>query len=50
MNNMGNFRNYNATLATIAKIYGALDVAPGDLLELIDEPAKAKRAAKKKKG
>ena len=43
LHNMGSHRKYNATLATIARICRALDVTPGDLLELIDDPPKAKK-------
>ncbi len=49
LHNMGSHRKYNATLATIAKICRALEVTPGDLLELIDDPPKRKRARKSKK-
>ena len=49
LRNMGSRPNYNATIATLTKICVALDVTPGDLLELIDDPPKAKRAAKKKR-
>ena len=46
---IGTNRNYNATLATIEKICLALDVTPGDLLELIpDPPPKSKRKRRKK--
>ena len=49
LHNMGSHRKYNATLATIAKICRALDVSPGDLLELIDDPRKPKRPKKSKR-
>lgn len=40
---MGRRRCYNAKLATLEKICRALDVSPGDPLELIDDPPKPKR-------
>ena len=43
LHNIGAERNYNATLRTIALICKELDVTPGDLLELIDDPPKARR-------
>lgn len=46
---MGSRDDYNATLATLEKICRTLDVTPGDLLELIDDPPKRKRTAKKKR-
>ena len=46
---IGSRDDYNATLELIEKLCRALDVTPGDLLELIDDPPKPKRAAKKKK-
>ncbi len=51
LHNMGSRSGYNATLKTIALICRALDVTPGDLLELIDDPPKkkTKRSAKKNK-
>ena len=49
LHNIGSHRKYNATLATIAKICRALDVTPGDLLELIDDPPKTKRKRKAKR-
>ena len=48
LHNMGSHRKYNATLATIAKICRALEVSPGDLLEVVDDPPDAKRKAKRK--
>ncbi len=48
LHNIGSHRKYNATLATIAKICRALDVTPGGLLELIDDPPKQKNRNKKK--
>ena len=49
LQNMGSRPRYNASLATLAKICKALDVTPGDLLELIPDPPKPKRRAKKKR-
>ncbi len=48
LNNIGSRDDYNATLATIEKICRALDVTPGFLLELIDDPPKPARKRKKK--
>lgn len=47
---MGSQMGYNATLITLEKICRALGVSPGDLLALIDEPAKSKRTSRKKRG
>ncbi len=47
LQNMGSRPRYHASLATLAMICKALDVTPADLLELIDDPPKAKRAKKK---
>ncbi len=49
LQNMGSRPRYNASLATLAMICKALDVTPGDLLELIDDPPKKKQKAKKRK-
>ncbi len=49
LHNIGSHRKYSATLATIAKICRALDVTPGDLLELIDDPPKRKGRPRKQK-
>ncbi len=46
---MGSRDDYNATLVTLEKICRALEVTPGDLLELIDDPPKPKRTTKKKR-
>jgi DNA-binding Xre family transcriptional regulator len=46
LQNMGSRPYYNTTLTTLARICDALEVAPGDLLELIDDPPKAKGAPK----
>ena len=48
LHNMGSHRKYNATLATIAKICRALEVSPGDLLEVVDDPPDAKPKTKRK--
>ena len=47
LQNMGSRPYYNTTLTTLARICDALDVTPGNLLELIREPPKAKRGRKK---
>lgn len=39
--------DYNATLATLKRICWALDVAPGDMLEIVPHPPKPKRTKKK---
>lgn len=49
LQNMGSRPRYHASLATLAMICKALDVIPGDLLELIDDPPKPRRATKKKR-
>ena len=46
---MGSRDDYNATLATIEKICRALEVPLHDVLELIDDPPKAKRKRTAKK-
>ncbi len=46
---IGSSLTHHTTLANIETLCRALDVIPGDLLELIDDPAKAKRTAKKKR-
>lgn len=46
---IGSKLGYNTTVATLEKICRALDVSFGDLLEMIDEPPKPKRRAKKKR-
>ncbi len=48
LHNVGSRDDYHATLATLARICGALDVTPGDLLEFIEDPPKAKRTPKPK--
>lgn len=42
LHSIGSRSDYNATLATIEKLCRALDVTPGDLLELIDTPPKTR--------
>ena len=49
LQNLGGSRKQNANLSTIARICGALGITPGDLLELIEDPPKAKRGPKKKR-
>ena len=46
---IGSVLTYHPTLANIERICKALDVTPGDLLEVIPDPPKPKRASKKKK-
>lgn len=41
--------SYKPGLDTIEKLCRALDVTPGDLLEIIDDPPKPKRKRKAKK-
>jgi DNA-binding Xre family transcriptional regulator len=50
LENIGSRSVHGANLTTIAKICGALGITPGDLLELVDEPPKAKRPAGRKRG
>ena len=40
---------HHTTLANIETLCRALDVPPGDMLELIDDPPKRKRATTKKR-
>jgi len=47
LNSIGSRLRYNATLATAEKICRALEVSFHDLLEMIDDPPKPKRAKKK---
>ncbi len=51
LQNLGGSRKSNANLSTLAEICGALGITPGDLLELVEVPPKAKpkHKAKKKK-
>ena len=46
---IGSVLTYHPTLANVERICKALDVTPGDLLEIIDEPPKRKRTKKKKR-
>jgi len=49
LHHVGSRDDYNATLQLVERLCRALDVTPADLLELIDEPPKAKRTAKRKR-
>lgn len=42
-------RGYHTTIARLENICRALEVTPGDLLEIIDDPPKSKRTKKKSK-
>ncbi len=46
---IGSVLAYHPTLANIERLCKALDVTPGDLLEVIDDPPKPKRRPKKKR-
>ncbi len=46
---IGSRDDYNATLELIEKLCLALDVTPGDLLEIVRDPPKQKQATKKKR-
>ncbi len=46
---VGSSLSYHPTLANIEKLCRALGAGPGDLLELIDDPPKRKRARRSKK-
>ena len=46
---IGSRDDYNATLKLIEKLCRALEVGPGELLELIDDPPKSKGSPKKHK-
>ena len=46
---IGGSLTHHTTLANIEKLCRALDVLPGDLLELIDDPPKAKRIKTRKR-
>ncbi len=46
---IGSRLDYHPTLANVEKLCRALDVPPGDLLEIIDDPPKPKRKAKRTK-
>jgi DNA-binding Xre family transcriptional regulator len=47
---MGSQTNYNATIHTLEKVCLALGVTFGDLLEIVADPPKARRAAGRKRG
>ena len=49
LNSIGSRLGYNVTLATVEKICRALEVSFHDLLEMIDDPPRPKRRAKKKR-
>ncbi len=49
LQNMGSRPYYNTTLTTLARICDALDVTPGDVLELMPDLPKAKRRPKEKR-
>jgi DNA-binding Xre family transcriptional regulator len=46
---IGSRDDYNATLELVEKLCRALDVPLHDMLEMIDDPPKAKRGAAKKR-
>ena len=46
---IGSVLAYHPTLANVERICKALDVSPGDLLEIIEDPPKPKRTSKKRK-
>jgi DNA-binding Xre family transcriptional regulator len=50
LGSIGSRVGYNVTITTIERICRALEVPLHDMLEMIDEPPKAKRAAGRKKG
>jgi DNA-binding Xre family transcriptional regulator len=47
---MGSRTDYNATIHTLEKICLVLDVTFGELLEIVPDAPKAKRAAGRKRG
>ncbi len=49
LHTIGSRDDYNATLELVEKLCRALDVPLHDLLEMIDDPPKPKRRAKKKR-
>ena len=49
LNSIGSRLNYQPNLATVEKLCRAMDVPLHDLLEIIDDPPKPKRKAKRKK-
>ena len=50
LNSIGSRLGYNVTVATVEKLCRALEVSFHDLLEMIDDPPKAKRGPKKERG
>ncbi len=46
---IGSKLHYNTTVDTLEKLCRALGVGPGELLELVDDPPKAKHANRKKR-
>lgn len=48
LQNIGGSRKTGANLSTLAKICGALRITPGELLELVEDPPKAKHKTKRK--
>ncbi len=49
LRSIGSRLGYHPTVARIEALCRALDVTPGDLLEIIDDPPKPKRMSKRKK-
>lgn len=49
LSSIGSRVGYNVTIGTIEKLCRALDVPPGDLLELIDDPPKENKRKKKQR-
>lgn len=49
LRSIGGRLGYQPNLATVEKICRALDLTPGDILELIDDPPKAQRKRTRKK-
>ncbi len=49
LQSIGSRQNYHPTWGNVEKLCRALDVPLQDLLELIDDPPKPKRRAKKKR-
>ena len=49
MRTIGSDLTYHPTLANIERICKALDVSPGDLLEIIDDPPKPTTKKKRKR-
>ena len=48
LNSIGSRLHYQANLATVEKICRALNLGPGDILELVDDPPKTKPKTKSK--